>query len=125
MRLMLFLPVLGSVVLTAGAQVLLKIGASGPELQKALAMGAWLEALTRAALSLPILLGLACFGVSVLLWIFVLTKIDVSVAYPFVSLGIVITVVAGHFLLGESLSPLRVAGVCAIVMGVIAVALSA
>ena len=114
-----------SVLLSSGAQLLLKHGVSALDVQKALNGGAVTEILRAIALSPMIFLGLGFFGVSVILWIFVLSKIDVSYAYPFVSLGIVVTVTAGHFLFGEALSPLRIAGVGAIVIGVLAVAFSA
>jgi drug/metabolite transporter (DMT)-like permease len=50
--------------------------------------------------------------------------LDVSQAYPFVALGTFMTVLAGHFLLGESVSTLRIAGVTAIGAGVVLVGLS-
>ena len=42
-----------------------------------------------------VLLGLAVFGLSAIVWLFVLSKIAFSHAYPFVALGIVVTVAAG------------------------------
>jgi multidrug transporter EmrE-like cation transporter len=56
-------------------------------------------------------------------WIFVLSKIDVSQAYPCVALGVALTVLSGHFLLGEAISVVRAFGVVVIIIGVFAVAI--
>jgi len=71
-----------------------------------------------------VVLGLLCFAVSVVSWLLALSKVDVSEAYPFVALGIVITAVAGHVLLGEPLDHLRILGIVTIVAGVVIVAIS-
>jgi multidrug transporter EmrE-like cation transporter len=52
------------------------------------------------------------------------SKVDVSQAYPAVALGIVITAAAGYFLLGEAINPTRAAGIVLIISGVVAVAVS-
>ena len=69
-----------------------------------------------------IILGLLCFGVSLILWIVILSRTDVSYAYPFVALGICLTILAGWFFFNESLSMLRIIGVVIVVAGVITVA---
>lgn len=112
-----------SIVLSSGAQVLLKIGMSTPRVQLALVDGG-APALLAIATTPAVILGLACFGASAIVWLMVLSRIDVSQAYPFVALGIAITAAAGHLLLGESLSTLRVVGILAILVGVIFVARS-
>jgi multidrug transporter EmrE-like cation transporter len=66
--------------------------------------------------------GLFLYGVSAVLWLLVLTHLDVSVAYPLVSLGFVITIAAGVLIFSESLSVYRVAGSSFIVLGVLLLA---
>lgn len=66
--------------------------------------------------------GLACYGVSLLLWIYVLSKADASFAYPFLGLGFVIVAVAGAFLLGEPMSLRKIVGTLIIAGGVIVLA---
>jgi multidrug transporter EmrE-like cation transporter len=56
--------------------------------------------------------------------LFVLSKIPLSSAYPFVALGIAITVVAGRFIFGEPISLFKLIGVCVILIGITTVALS-
>src|SRR5262245_15804263 len=75
--------ILCSVMLSAIAQIAFKWGVSseaGP-IMRAL-LGSY------AALATPgVITGLALYGVGTLLWIQALKRIDVSQAYPFVSLG--------------------------------------
>lgn len=65
-------------------------------------------------------LWLAMFSliVSILLWIQVLSKVEVSFAYPFNSVGYVLTTITCHYLFGESLSVLRICGMLVICVGV-------
>ena len=53
-----------------------------------------------------------------------LSRTDVSIAYPMVSIGYVLTAIAAWQLLGESLSAMRVAGIGVIILGVVMVARS-
>ena len=72
----------------------------------------------QAATTPAIITGLACYGISVLVWMAVLSRVEVSVAYPMVSIGYIIVGVAGWYFFGESLSTLRVAGIFVIFLGV-------
>ena len=58
------------------------------------------------------------YAVSILLWIVVLSKVEVSFAYPFLSIGYVVAVLVGYYFFGESLSLIRVAGIIIICVGV-------
>ncbi|MNR82764.1 putative 4-amino-4-deoxy-L-arabinose-phosphoundecaprenol flippase subunit ArnE [compost metagenome] len=109
------------VCLTALAQVLLKMGMSAPAIQQAMAAGASdLRAVFWLALSSPLIWGgMFCFGASAGLWLLVLGKLEVSMAYPLISLGVVLTTVAGIFILGESVSIYKVLGVALIITGVL------
>ena len=72
----------------------------------------------------PVLGGLACYVVSVGVWIVGLSRVDVSVAYPMLSLGYVVNAVAAWWLLGEAVGAMRSAGVLLILGGVWLVARS-
>ncbi|SCH60497.1 DMT family transporter [uncultured Bacteroides sp.] len=58
------------------------------------------------------------YAVSILLWIVVLSKVEVSFAYPFLSIGYVVAALVGYYFFGESLSLIRVAGIIIICVGV-------
>jgi multidrug transporter EmrE-like cation transporter len=68
--------------------------------------------------------GIATYVFSVTTWLLVLSRAEVSYAYPITSLGYILTALAGYFLLNESLTPLRIIGILIIMLGVILVARS-
>jgi multidrug transporter EmrE-like cation transporter len=111
-----------SIVLAAGAQTLLKMGVSTPTVQSAL-HNIQVSSLWTIASSRLILAGLTCFGLSVLLWLSVLARVPLSLAYPAVAFGIVLTLISGHFILGEALSAYQLTGVAMIIVGVAVVTL--
>ena len=100
------------VLLNAGAQLLLKAGTNAAPLG------------LRLAIEPHILGGLACYGVSVVVWVIGLSKVPVSIAYPMLSLGYVVNAAAAYWLFGETLTPMRLAGIGIIVAGVFLVARS-
>lgn len=51
-------------------------------------------------------------------WLVALSKMEISVAYPMVSLGYVITMIAGYFLFGEPITPVKILGAFLIIAGV-------
>jgi multidrug transporter EmrE-like cation transporter len=78
--------ILTGVMLNAAAQLLLKVGSRAISgLAFNLANG-WTLA-ERIALNPPILAGLACYVISVVFWILALSRVDVSIAYPMLSVG--------------------------------------
>ncbi|GBQ28195.1 EamA family transporter [Gluconacetobacter azotocaptans] len=115
--------VLVSVLLSSSAQILLKTGMSDRAVQAAIASraGVW-DAVSVIALNVPVVLGLLAFGLSAVVWLLVLARIDVSQAYPCVAFGIVLTVLAGIVFLGEDIHPMRVVGLVVIVSGVVLMA---
>jgi multidrug transporter EmrE-like cation transporter len=124
MQLTLALIVLLSVFLSSGSQVLLKFGMSSPEIASALANDGPLRLALAIAASPPVVMGLACFALSAVVWLFVLSKLPLSTAYPFVALGIAISVAAGRFLFNEPISTAKLIGVSLIIVGVGTVAAS-
>lgn len=61
---------------------------------------------------------MCCYGISILMWMIVLSKVEVSFAYPFLSIGYVVAALAGYYFFGESLSLSRIAGIIVICIGV-------
>ena len=66
-----------------------------------------------------ILTALFCYGFSVVVWILALSRVQVSIAYPMLSLGYVVNAVAAWFLFNEAFSPAKVLGIGVIILGVI------
>jgi len=117
--------ILLSVLLSASAQIMMKAGMSSGSVQQALSSREAVSTIILAvAMSPLVMLGLLSFGFSAVSWLFVLSRIAVGQAYPFVALGIVVTSVAGHFIFNENLDIYRTLGIGIIVVGVIIVGLT-
>ena len=71
-----------------------------------------------------ILSGIGCYVISVVVWILALSRAEVSVAYPMLSIGYVVNAIAAWYLFGEAVTPARLAGIGIIVLGVFIVARS-
>jgi multidrug transporter EmrE-like cation transporter len=105
------------ICLNAVAQLLLKAGTN--------AVGAihltaenWLPTGLKLATQLPILGGLTCYVLSVVVWIIGLSRVDVTIAYPMLSLGYVINAVGAWYFLGEMVSAQRLLAIGIILVGV-------
>ena len=114
---------LTGVLLNAGAQLLLKAGTNRIG-EFAFSMENIVPIGMRVATSPPILAGLACYGVSVIVWILALSRVPVSVAYPLLSIGYIVNAAAAWYLFGESLGAQKLVGIAFIIAGVWLVARS-
>ncbi|MCZ8171196.1 MAG: permease [Novosphingobium sp.] len=115
----LFLLILTSVALSALAQLALKTGTAA-----ARPRGSGSELLAFAQ-SPYVIGGLALYGLGAVLWLFVLARAPLSLAYPFVGLGFIFTMLAGALVLGEQVSAARIAGTLMIAAGCVLVARTA
>ena len=111
------------VLLNAVAQLLLKAGTNRVG-EFAFAWDNIVPIGAKLALNPPILAGLGCYGVSVVVWILALSRVPVSVAYPMLSVGYIVNAVAAWLLFGESLAAQKLVGIGFIIVGVFLVARS-
>jgi multidrug transporter EmrE-like cation transporter len=65
-----------------------------------------------------------CYGLSILIWIIVLSKVEVSYAYAFSSIGYILVTIMGALLLREQISILRIIGIFIVCFGILVVARS-
>lgn len=115
--------VMCGVLLNAIAQLLLKAGTNTVghfefSMANALPVG-W-----KLATEPHIVGGLACYVISVVVWIMALSRVEVSIAYPMLSVGYVVNAIAAWYLFGESVTPMRLVGIGVIILGVFIVARS-
>lgn len=68
--------------------------------------------------------GLFCYGISVIVWILALSRVDVSIAYPMLSMGYVVNALFAWQLFGESMNPARIIGMGIVLLGVYVLARS-
>lgn len=63
-------------------------------------------------------LGALLYAASLALWLVVLSRLELSRAYPMVSLGYLVTFVLGALLFQESIAPAKIGGLLMIMAGV-------
>ena len=94
-------------------QILFKLAARQLEAQSlsdAFMLNAWKNGYLLSALLL--------YGVTTLLWVWILRRVPLNVAYPFTALAFVLVPVASFFILAEPLSARLLAGSLLIVAGI-------
>lgn len=118
-----FIPlILLSVALNASAQLLLRKGMQNVSLlsnQGALELA---HGAIRIVFNPWVFSGLSCYAISIVVWMYVLSKVQVSFAYPFLSVGYVIVVGAAYLFFREPVSATKLAGIALICAGVVLVA---
>jgi len=72
---------------------------------------------------LKIFLGLGLYGIATVLWIFCLSKLDLSFAYPIATVQYFLIFLGAWYLFGEIIPTLRILGLCVIVIGVVVISL--
>lgn len=113
----LFLLMFSSVFLCSLAQLLVKKGMSVVG-ECSLSLSQLWNLVLAVFTNIYLFLGMFCYGVSVLIWMIVLSRVPVSVAYPFSSIGFIVTMILGYFLFNELITFNKVMGIGFICLGV-------
>lgn len=111
------------VSLSAVAQITLKTGMSSARVVAAMAGGDTMAAAFTVATTPAVIIGLGLYGIGAVAWLLVLSKIDVSIAYPFNGIGFIVTSALAMTLLGEHVGILRWIGTLLVAGGVYLVAI--
>ena len=113
-----YLPlIITGVLLNASAQIVLKrgmlsIGKFSFTIDNLIPIG------LRVGSNPFVLLGIGFYGISVVVWLLVLSRVDVSYAYPMLSIGYIVAALAGKVFFGEPVDIVRWIGICTICLGV-------
>ena len=112
-----FALIITGVLLNAIAQLALKASVSDTGI-----INLDLQSLVSSAASLAsniwLWLGLMCYAISVVVWILALSRVDVSIAYPMLSIGYIVNAIAASHLFNEPLGLGKLAGIGVIIVGV-------
>lgn len=112
--------ILVAVLLGVVGQLLLKMGITQVG---TLTFGSDLAGLIQLGLrvfgNLKVLGGFAAYGLSSLFWIVVLSKVDLSLAYPMLALNYVLVPLTAWLFLGEQVPTLRWLGAGVVIIGVV------
>ena len=116
--------IITAVVMSAVGQIALKLAVERAQLKEAIAASA--VSAVAAAVGTPMLwVAVFIYVGSIALWLWALSEADLSIAYPFVSLGFVLTMLFAAVVLKEAITPLKLTGTMFIVIGCVLVARSA
>ena len=112
-----FALVMTGVLLNAIAQLALKASVSDTGIIN-LDMQSLLSSAGSLATNLWLWVGLICYAISVVVWILALSRVDVSIAYPMLSIGYIVNALAASQLFNEPLGLEKVIGIGVIIVGV-------
>jgi multidrug transporter EmrE-like cation transporter len=113
--------VLFAVITASGGQLMLKHGMQVATARSHSSHGSLAVA---AATTPSVILGLLVFGVSAVAWLTALSRVPLSLAYPFNALGYVVILTASILVLHEKANVLTWAGTVLVVSGLVMVVLS-
>ena len=113
-----------SIIVGVAGQTAIKLGVESSISSEGVT-GVLLSVLIRSMRSPFVLLGLFLYGVGAAAWILVLSRVDLSFAYPFLALNFILITISSRLVLSETVPLLRWIGVLIICAGILVVALSA
>jgi len=101
------LVIAGATVLSAAAQILMKIG-----------MNHFVFSLAAIATNVPLIAGYALYGLFTLLMVLALREGELSLLYPIISLSYVWVTALSYFIFHDTLRPMKLVGIAGIMAGV-------
>jgi multidrug transporter EmrE-like cation transporter len=119
-----FALIIFSVVLGVAGQLSLKHGvgiASGDgssRIAQSLDLRSIMTFLQTAISNKFVLAGFLCYLVSAASWLIILSRVDLSYAYPLISIGYIIIVVLSKYIFDEPVTGMRIAGTLLVCSGV-------
>ena len=105
------------IIISAIDQIILKLGIGSNTTSQGL-INFFIKTLT----SPLVILGLSLYGLGALLWLIVLSREDVSFAFPLVSFAYVLAILLSAVFLKESISLGRIVGPAFIIIGIFIIA---
>jgi multidrug transporter EmrE-like cation transporter len=111
--------ILLSIVIAIGGQVLLKIGMNQISSDEILSFVGVRNFFLAVLKSPKVMTGLFLYGLSAVVWLIILTRVDLSFAYPMIGISYIFMLFISKFLLNEQVSPLRWIGAVVISIGVV------
>jgi multidrug transporter EmrE-like cation transporter len=121
-----YIPLILFTVLTnAAAQIMLKKGMMAVgALSFDGGIGGLIGTVFRVVFSPWVFLGLATFVISMVTHLVVLSKVELSFVYPFLSLAYVVVAVYAYFIFKEDVNTMRIAGLGVICLGTLLISRS-
>lgn len=108
-----------SMSLAIGGQLLLKSGMNNVGPITEVEVRDSMATVTRVATNYQVILGLLVYMISAASWMVVLSRVDLSFAYPIMGTSYIIIMAASRLLFNEAVTPARWAGAALISLGVL------
>ena len=118
-----FLLIIVSTILGALAQISLKYGMKNVDTY-GLTLQKLLKVIISSFFQPFILLGISLYIISMIIWLVVLSRVELSYARPLVALGFILVIIFSWVFLHEQISIIRIIGVFLIAVGVFCVQVS-
>jgi drug/metabolite transporter (DMT)-like permease len=116
--------ILAAVVCGVTGQVTLKVGMTRVGAIGADSLASPIQLVQRVFLQPLVISGLGCYVLGAVVWLAVLSRVPLSLAYPSLALSYVLTAFLAMMFLGEQVSGLRWAGIATICVGVVLISRS-
>ena len=110
------LGVLGQLSLKHGVMAVSDLGTSG--ITQSLSVKSIVTFLQGAAGNKFVILGFMCYVISAASWLVILSRVELSLAYPLISIGYILVVVLSKYLFDEPVTSMRIAGTLLVCGGV-------
>ena len=115
MNLQNFILLLCNIALVVSGQTLIKQGMN--KIGNFSAMP-FVQFLVKSFMSPFVVIGIGLYVISAIIWLMLLSRINLSVAYPSLSLGYLLILFISWFYLRETVTPYQLAGVFLIIAGI-------
>jgi len=112
-----FMLIMAGVLLNAIAQLALKASVNDTGIINLDVQSMFTSAASLAS-NLWLWLGLSCYAISVVIWVLALSRVDVSIAYPMLSIGYIVNAIAASHLFNEPMGLGKIIGIGVIILGV-------
>ena len=109
--------ILASIILGVCGQLAMKNGMMGVKLS-ASSVAVLVNGFLRALMNPFVIGGIGLYAMSALIWLMVLSRVELSFAYPLVSIGYIAVVLLSRVLFHEHVTGVRIAGALVICAGV-------
>ena len=110
------LGVLGQLSLKHGVMTVSDMGSSG--IAHSLSLRSMFTFFQGAVGNGFVILGFLCYLISAASWLVILSRVELSLAYPLISIGYILVVILSKYLFDEPVTSLRIAGTLLVCVGV-------
>lgn len=119
MKLAKFLPLISlAIVLAIIGQVLLKLGVQESKALDNITVSKLIQTYSKILFNPRIILGILLYVFSLFIWLYLLSKVELSFAYPFLGMTFIIMAAVSQFVFGEKVSAFRWSGSLIIFLGI-------